>query len=806
MIFQRERALFLASFLLLALSLLPESYAAPAISNLAAGEANLWLGEGASISLGCTQDANSSANIIRVYSVISGPGIILPEMNFSASGSAYSLSVPQSYLDRAGIFNTTVFCIDSAGENASESVAFSVSNISSEVKSAATPLYSGDVAEIGYLVKKDGIALVSGVSFEAAIDGQSISLLQAPAFDTTKGWMLKFSTSSLAAGNHSFSVSAKYGRASTAGSAKIEIRPSAEFSVLNIDRTEVQSGNEIIASVKATDRGSPVAITAAQISARVDSAEAKISGISQAASGIYDVKIVAPPFASGTRRLAISFNYGNFSASYAKNITYVVPVSGKIAGADGKGVPAQILFKSSALEKSLNADNTGAYSAYLPPGAYNITVSHDGSMFGVDDASIDGFDDSIKYQYISNLDIAGIKEAGIYVYEVALDYSAAHIRMKYDEGKVSDESKLKVYECSNWNSGRRECVSGWREIPASIDMIKNAAKADVPVLHAYAIGTEDTVGAEANLDKAEYILGEKMKLAGIVRDSGASAVAGANITASIEGVAGAASAVSGAGGVFTLELAAPSSEGKFALLIRAEKPPYVFSERRIEFGVAKSRSISIVAPDTIRLRPAESAAAEFTIANLGQADFSDLKVAIKGVPESYYTISQATVDSLKSGEEKTVSVNFHIPSDAAKATLGGTIEISGGYSASKGFGLTISSQQESTSAAQANATASKSSADSASSGGGFEMPTGLASLAAMPVSAGDIYNLALFAVASFSLALLLRRLRLSGYSLKKPENSARNMMFEIKKRVVEPERASNKRKQAKGYVSYANRW
>lgn len=791
--------IFAASFLFAALFFFAGASAAPLITNMTVQEQNLWLGESAAISLNCTDGSN--ATVSRVWANVIGPSTILSNLSFSYSAGLYALSVPAESIYSGGNFNATAFCQSNASETASSSVSFSVSNLSAEAKPITAPVYIGDTAELDLAVRKDGVLmspLDSSISFNLTIDGAAAAIPASPPYDTANGWfMLRFSTSSLSAGNRTIIASARYNRTSSSSSARLEAREPIVFSVANIDRTEVQSGNEIIASVQATERGNPVTITGSYLSAQVDSSAASISGVSAGASGYYNAKIVAPSFSSGTRQLKITFTYGNASKTYTKDITYVVPVSGKITGSDGKGIAVQFTFiRSGSADKTASTGSDGSYSTNLAPGNYSMTMAHDASTLELDSVTIDSFDDPIKYQYLPDLDIPGIKEAGVFVYEVALSYSRAHIRMKYDEGKVSDESKLKAYECGSWNSGKKACAGEWSSIPSSIDTIRNIARADVSSLHAYAIGTEETVDAEAGLDKSSYILNEAVKISGIARDGSGRAISGANITVMVEGTTKTAATTSGAGGVYSVSIAAPPEEGKYTAVVKIEKPPYVSSVKRLDFSVSKSREVSIVAPDVVRLSTGESSSAEFRIVNLGQADLSSIKVSIKGVPSGYYSVSPETLSLLKPGEDKPVYVLFSIPADAAKSALGASLELSGGISASKSFSLTINQAGNAT-----NRTLAASEANSTSS---FGFPTAFAALS----PSGDVLYLLILAIVSFSSAIFLRKKR-HGKSWG-PAGAAnpagRTLLFDIKKKVVEPDKNTGRKKSLKKTVEHNRRW
>ncbi len=804
--------LLLIFFLFVSLFFAAQGYAAPVINNLSAEKSNIWLGETNTVFLNCT---DSGSNLSSPQAAdISVSTRFFPKKPFSQnSDGLYFLSIPTAEPDFnvAGTFSVVAYCKNELNETANASASFTVSNSSMEISRATSPVYAGDIEEVNVAVKKNGYPVTppSDIRFDILLGGTKITAFS-KYYDSSKGWVLSFPVSSQDVGAKTLSVTSGYENTSVSAIKDIVIAAPVEFSVTDIDKTWLSAGDEATVNLKATERGNPLQLKKEYLSIQVDSTPVTIADLSPSAtvSGGYAAKFVSPSMSAGTHTLKIFFNYGNASASYSKSVTYVIPVSGNIFTGSEKTAPVQIRFVSSDTDKTVRTDSSGAYSILLPPSTYDIQVIDGSTVMDIYGAKISSFDDGIKYQALASGIAKGIQGAGIFFYGVAFDYSSARLKMPYDQGRINDESLLKSYACSNWNSAKKECQSEWKETDSKIDLVRKNANINVSSLNAaYIIGSPDIVSVEASAQKDAYNVDDKIILTGISQDGVRAPVPDATITASIEGTPIRASVQSNAQGVFSLEIQTPTSEGTYSVVLDVSKSPYLPSQKVLSVAITKTKDVSIVGPDTVRLGAGESSEAQFRIVNAGQSDLAGLLISIKGMPSNYYQILPTdTINSIKAGEEKPITVRFNIPSDAAKTVLGGSFEVSKqDFLRKRGFTLTIVSAENTTQASVLQAGGAENESSVAFS---FGIPTALMT---SQVASADVISLAAFAVLSISTAFALRKRRLKNSYALATRSKNMSLIFEIKSKIAEPEKLRNKRRArkragGKGPASYAKNW
>ena len=810
---QMKIAVLHASFFMAVLILASGSYAIPVINNLSVQEPNLWLGESETIFLNCTDD-NSTALAVP-YADITTSTAIFPDNQFTLdSDGNYFLAISTAQLSNfniLGTFNATVYCKNTAEETVNGSVSFTVSNLSMEINKVTSPVYLGDVEEINLFVRKNGNTITSDIDFNVTLNGAKITLPSPPYYDFAKGWILRFSTAGQTAGIKTLSISAGYGRASITASSEIRAATAIEFSSSGIDKTWLSSNDEATVQLKATERGNPIQIKKEQIVVQVDSTNANIIDITPALAGAYAVKFSAPSMSSGSHNLKAVFSYNNFSDSYSKTVYYVIPVSGNIFVAAEKSAQVQLKFTSSDTDKTVKVDGSGAYSVLLPPAKYTIQISDGIPTLEIDGANIANFDDGIKYQPVVSGTVAGIQGAGIYYYGATFEYSGAHLKLPYDQSKINDESLLQAYMCDNWNSGKKSCTSDWKVIDSKVDTIRKIATIDITALNAaYMIGSPDNTWVEARAEKDTYGLNEKIKITGISLDDAKNMLPDASITVSVNGLTITASAQSSAQGIFSIELDNPGAEGTYPVTVSVSKAPYIASQKQINFTVVKNADIIIAGPDTIRMSPGDKSDVQFRIINVGEADLNGLKLSIKGMPSNYYQIMPLdTVDLVKAGAEKSVSVHFEIPDDAAKATFGASIEASqGDFVRTLNFALSVLPSTNVSSSViiiQTPEPVKKNADSSSNSSFSLGMPTAFATFFA---AESDLTYVIAFAAISFSTALLLRKRRLlsNKYSVNGKKSANRNILFDLKNKVTESERTREKKMKGRRFSRYSKNW
>lgn len=796
-----KRGLLLMSFLAV-LVLFADGSHATLTSSVSVQKDNIWLGDTQTIFLNCTDD-NSSVTFPNQQDAV----IYTPHPKFfmekfskiSGTNGSYILNIP---INIFATYDVVAYCENSLLETHNSSKSFTVSNLSMSINSIKSPVYVGDSEIINLIVEENGQLIIDpqDILFKISFGGTNIVDFSE---SYGSGWILSFPISAQSLESKVLSINATYKDWSVIANTNVIVASPINFSVTSVDKTWVSANDDVIVNVKATDHGTPITITKDYLSIQIDSTSANIVDVSPSAGG-YAVKFSAPSMSRGSHTLRTTFNN---SLSDTRTITYVTSVSGNVFSGAEKSSQVQIRFIKSDVDRTAKADSTGAYSILIPPGTYAINITDGTPSVGLSDAEINDFDDGIKYQPYLAGTVRGIQGAGIYFYGIAFEYGSAHLKIPYDQSKISDESQLHAYECTNWNSGKKECSSDWRQIESKIDTVRKVAAFDVIQLNAaYIVGSQDSASFEASPDKESYFIDEKIIFKGIALDSLKNIIPDALISVSVEGTSIRASVRSNAQGVFSVEVPVPATEGSHNLIAGISKAPYLASQKKINIAVARRKELSIVGPDIVRANIGESSEAKFRIINAGQSDLSGLKIAISGVPLNYYQILPSdTLDSLKVNEEKEVSVRFTIPGDAAKTTFGASFDISKeDFTKKYSFGLTILSKENASVAAVSSAVNDASGGPALS----FNFPTALLTSMTSAVAPTDALYLALFAAASISGALIMRNRRVSKMHHHAARQGNKTMLFEIKKEILGIEKGGMRRNHSfrKKAAEYAKRW
>ncbi len=415
----------------------------------------------------------------------------------------------------------------------------------------------------------------------------------------------------------------------------------------------------------------------------------------------------------------------------------------------------------------------------MPPDIYDIEITFPQSKIYLYGITISSFDDPIKYKYSDGISVPGIRNAGLFSYELAFSYVDIDIEMKYVEKNVLNEDNLKVFECSNWNSGKEICNTFWEEINSEIDTVRNKIKIESVSLSAFVVGEIKSLNVDFSLDKEKYYLDDKITITGIVKDEDRKTVSNASIELYIENTQMSSKITTDENGIFSIETPAPENEGNYYLTLKAKKSPYKEFSGEKSFEVIKSKSVFIDFPDTIRIARGGNFTQEFSLTNNGQADLFDVKISLEGVPENYYNIISDKID-LKSEEKKTLHIDLFIPIYAETGVSSATLKIEdGNVTEEKVFGLNIfekSKENETTTA-----------------------PTGLVTGFVFPeINYLDLIYIALFAVICFSIAIILKKIKIK----RSKRDGIKNFLFDIKNFIEKKEPQIQKIKTQKNVGFY----
>jgi len=744
----------IVSIILFFLFMMPIVLALPVIESVSIQPSSAWLGEDVSISVNCSDNENKS--IKQVYADISGPDIILPTQHFNNYSVFWSKKVDKNYLYKTGTYNVNIFCVNNVSNSTSTSSSFQVSKLTGYITDInPDPIYVGDEIEIYFVVKKNTADIYSNVTFDVKIDGQSKSLLMDPPYEIGKGWILKIN-SPASSGIYDLDVTAFYDTVSVTYSDSIEVKSEIELDIISINKEWIKYNDDITVKLEAKDRGNIITLNENNLEVEISSIEVDITSIEKYDGG-FNVKFKAPNVAYGKYELKAILDYKGYSYSDSITVSYVVPIEGKIVDSDNKGISTKISFLYSNIEKlKLTTDSSGSYSGSLPPDTYDIKVVFPDSTLYLESCIVNIFNDPIKYFYSSSFDVPGIKNAGLFDYEVALTFSKATIEMEYEEKNVVDETVLKVFKCSNWNSGIRICNGEWEEVGGEIDTVRNLMKVELTELSAFSIGIRRNLFIDFSFDKNKYYLEDKVKVSGIVKDVNLKTVENATVELIVQGE-GAYGAITDNNGIFLIEFDSPEKEGNYSVFLNIEKYPYLDYSAKKNLEVVSSKIISITFPDTIKIKQGENLTQEFSLKNTGQANLYDLEISLTGIPESYYDVI-SEIERLKVGEDKKLIINFFIPSNAGAGTSSASLMVSNDYvTEEKIFGFSITGEITETVTPEPLP------------------PTGFIVLPELGI---EVIYIILFAVFCFSMAIIVKKLRVRNPRTDRGE--IRRFLFSVK--------------------------
>ncbi len=553
-------------------------------------------------------------------------------------------------------------------------------------------------------------------------------------------------------GTYNLKVVAFYDRTSVLDYDTIDVRNKIEFEIVSIDKDWVTANDNITIKLKALEKGGVIELNKNNVDIKIGSANIEITSISRQGD-LFNVKITTPNIGSGKYQLEAYLDHEGSSYSDTEPINYVVEIKGKL----GKGVELRFI-KNDEVEHSLITDAYGYYSTSLPPDVYDIEVVFPQSTLYLYEVSVSSFDDPIKYGYSETISVPGIRNAGLFSFEVDLSYSDIDIEMRYIEKNVLNEEKLEVFECSNWNVAKDKCNDEWILINSEIDTIRNKAKVDSITLSAFVVGEIKSMNVDFSLDRGSYILGDKIVIRGIVKDEDGSVVNNASIDVQIKNTEIKSKTTADENGVFSIEIPAPEFEGDYKLSLKSKKYPYTSFSDEKDFKVVKSKSVFIDFPDTVKIERGSNFTQEFSLVNNGQADIEDITISLEGLSENYYKIISDNID-LDSEERKTLYIDFSVPVYAEPGISSVTLKIeNGNLSEEKVFGLNIFEKTEENITTISPGTGL---------GTGFVFPE---------ISYLEIIYIIIFAAVCFSVAIIFKKRKVK----KRGKNSSRNFLFDIK--------------------------
>lgn len=737
--------IFVAFFAAAVLCMAGPSLAAPAINSVSyTPDSSIWVGEALAMSVNCTD----SGTVSSVVAQMSGSnGYVIPNHTMSLSSGLYQATVSTLYLTSPGNFSALFHCTNSLGQQTTYASSFTLSNLTLSIASVSpSTIYVGNQIEFDVLVKRNGTELTSGVSFSVLVDGSSVSPVVTPPYDPSKGWVV-YMPAQTASGSYAYRIVASYDDTSVNQSSTVQVSNSIQFNITGISSAVLKYNETVSMDVTALDRGVKIPLNSTNFAVKVGSVLAPPSSISSVGDH-FSVSVFAPDMSPDTYALVATLTHGSLTYTATQSVSYNVPIEGRITDYAGKGISTEINFRQNDVQKlKVNTDASGSYSSGLVPGDYEVEIKFPEATVLFDEIDIDtDYDDEINYYSIDSKKVDGLEVAAVHVFEISLGGGTAEMTLRYDEGEVADEGELKVYRCGSWNKVKNTCMSQWKEVSAFIDTVANEVEIDDSTTSAYAVGILNRLSMNVRLDDQDYPVGSKVKVSGVVVDKDGNTVGDGTVTVAVKGTGVSASTKVDPTGVFSMEFAAPGSEGNFTVVITASKDPFEPFSREARLEVVRNRVFTTVFPDTVKIEAGSEVSQNLRVVNTGQTDLSGLKISMSGIPGDYFVLPD--VGGLRVGEERNIPITFSVPAGTEPGTHSVTMKIENAQvSREKVFGFTVAQPRDRT----------ETDANTPITG----LLIGFGSIKESQITTSLTYMI-VFAACAFSASFLLKRMRLRG--------------------------------------------
>lgn len=688
--------LFLAVFIFSTIS-----FAAPIIEEVIINPSSeIWLGENVDVFVNCSDDANY---VTGVYANLSGPTGNFSERSFTYQAGLYNFTFQTDrYFYTKGVYHLSLVCFSNSSESYSyPQIELNVHNLSGNITEITPlgPLYNNTFITAYFDLMKDGDSIMppdaSGPNFTIFIDDQQKSTGPINDYYSGKGFILPIGIQQ--SGSHLLKVKADYSRTSLIKTLPINVNNEINFYISSLSPTTLKSGDLLTLIFYASNGSQPIDMNSSNFDFFIGGHEIPDSGIKSFSysSGSYTVKLIAPALATASYDILVKMMYnGQTYSSPVKTVYYMTSISGIIKDGADKSVYTQFDFYQNEVKNlSFSTDSGGSYSSTIQPGTYDINIKFPRATLYIKQASVNNFNDPVKYDYLEENSVSGLNSIAAFNFEFGNSFGNVNIEMNYNDKLVDDERSLRVFACYNWNSGKRSCNGNWSEVDFIQDTIRNTVSVYASSLSAFAIGKRQNLSIVLNTDKESYYVSENARLSGIVYGSGDSRVSGASVQVYAKGTNLKFNTTTGDGGEFIFNFPIDIPEGNYTFVVSVEKSPFGKANETKRVEILNKREILIKIPSAIRIARGSEASQEVEIINNGQIRLSNVSINLSGISSDWFSIEQYYY-VIEPGEKIKATIFFRIPSDADASTSSATLLISSNeLKEEKKIGFTILENQ-----------------------------------------------------------------------------------------------------------------
>ncbi len=638
---------------------------------------DVWLNDNntLAISLLCDRTAVVSATVSgNGYSLVIGT---FDEDEVNETVSQYSTTAPLIGIqEHPNPYTVTVRC--TSVETVEQSTTFFVKKASLQIVRVDTPpgnppavFYPGDTITLLADLRVNG-APISDSSFtvfatsqldvmNAVLDASGLWIVTARVPSTVQ--QAEDTPLKLTAYHNSRTTEATYGAFDIGSFVVVTIiEPSLIFPVrVNTTSQQLTAVVKILYRDRTTE---PFDVD--QFVVTIDNMTADIHGADFRGAGEWALTIGLPRLepSNRTRQLHVSATVRGITGRTTKPLVLevLVPIEGKITDADGEAVPLTMTIYRSGFTRQISTDSGGYYSTELLPGLYNIDIGLPLVDLRLRDVFVtyssglyrDKLMNIMHYDAFNNDDTGNrIGAFGIVAIDFALSFNNATLFIPYNEQLVSNENEIEVYRCDQWKFEERTCRVEWTPVDAAIDTTNNVVRFTTTSLSAFALVEPNAL----SLDVAGgmYIRGEPVSLPVTVRDSKGNSVTKVLVSYTSSFASGSFMNDEAPAIVFT-----PTSEGAYKMSITAHKSGYTDADTTIDIDVRKRTSLALTLPE-ITLAKGTTYEGTIQITNNGEADLSNIRLLVEGIPSLWYKLDTYDIATLAIGQTMPVNITITVP-------------------------------------------------------------------------------------------------------------------------------------------------
>ncbi len=620
-----------------------------------------WQGEPIGITCWFEQDPGPT-----VWAEITGritKEISLTRLNDSYFSASYTLPVTGQYAIR---------CTNGSVESPEAGIC--VSKLDMEISGCPGQAFTDQGIRIEATVVKDSYdyetAINSSVGFSVTLNGAGLNITDSYYMSGSECWVIETDTmEGFSPGSYSLKLDAEYQGREVSGQVPIDVTMPMEFSIESVSPDGVHGGENVTVELMALYHNSSV-LAASGLSAMLDGDALPIERTS---SGF---AFSCPELEPEPHTLEVNLDYMGFPASDTMPLYYMIQVQGEIRNADNGGVSASMRFLGNGWQKSIRTNVNGAFDTDVPAGTYALEMGFPSAISArVEGLDIYGeLDDFVRFDTFTSSEIDGIRVAKVFAIEFSPEFDSMAVTAEYDGSVVSDESRLMVYTCDDWNIDSRSCSGKWEALDFEIDNMQNEVEFNVEHLSGFIIGKRGELELDTSINRRDYVTGQKIELSGIVRDESNKPVYDARVSYSIpDGADG--SVRTNTNGIFSASIPVPAEGGEHTLTAEATKGFRKHDTKNFDFTVLTLKDFTIIPPLRVDASEGSAVSPEIIIINTGQDELENFRVRLSGIPEEWYQAEPERWGSLLPDEEVKVSLNM-VPESPEKEIYTISIDVS----------------------------------------------------------------------------------------------------------------------------------